>query len=292
MPTATISRFLASGDDQGRSRGPRRRKRAPLVRSFRAHPGYVWALAFHPDGGRLATGSRDEDEGVKVWETTNWTVLHTYRANVDDRGEVCGAVAFSPNGTLLASAGLWDWKVCLWETETGRQLHRFDGFNRATTGVAFSPDGHVLAAGSIDGTVHIREVQHGRLVSILQRHVSRVMGIAFRPDGKQLAVAVGEGSVSFWDTSTWTKTLTVKVHVSETSSVAYSPDGARLATASYDQTAKVIDTTSGAILFSASRANTATITTLAYRPDGRQLATAGVDGYVRIWDMTPRALPR
>jgi WD40 repeat protein len=54
---------------------------------------------------------------------------------------------------------------------------------------------------------------------------------------------------------------------------------------------KVIDTTSGAVLFSLF-GHTATVNRLAFRPDGRELATACVDGAVRIWDMTPRPEPR
>ncbi len=284
-------RFLATGDDQGRVvvRGA---GDGALVRSFRAHPGYVWALAFSPDGRRLATGSRDNDEGIKIWDTTTWTVLHTYRGHVNRDGvATCGALEFSPDGTLVASAGLWDWAVSLWDAETGRQIHRLEGFSRATSCVAFSPDGRVQATGSIDGTVAVMDVRTGGLVATLRPHNSRVLGVAFRPDGKQLAVAVGDGSVTFWDAARWVKTLTVRPHDSETSAVAYSPDGTMLASASYDQTVKLLDANSGAVLFSLF-GHTATVNKLAFRPDGRELATACVDGAVRIWDMTPQPEPR
>ena len=284
-------RFLATGNDQGRV-VVREAGSGNVIRSFRAHPGYVWALALSPDGRRLATGSRDTDVGVKVWDTTTWAVRQTFRGHVDSYGEaVCGAVAFSPDGTLVASTGLWVWEVRLWEAETGREVHRLGDFKRATSCVAFSPDGRVLATGSIDGTVQVMDVRTGALVATLQPHNSRVLGVAFRPDGKQLAVAVGEGSVTFWDTARWVKTLTVRPHDSETSAVAYSPDGTMLASASYDQTVKLLDAKSGAVLFSLF-GHTATVNKLAFRPDGRELATACVDGAVRIWDMTPRPEPR
>src|SRR6516165_8427278 len=82
-------------------------------------------------------------------------------------------IAFSPNGTLLASGGFFDNAVKLWEVETGRELRALSGHSSggvAITGVtalAFSPDSQLLAAGSADGSVSVWDVQTGNEIHFI-----------------------------------------------------------------------------------------------------------------------------
>src|SRR5258705_4790432 len=64
------------------------------------------------------------------------------------------AIAFSPDGTLLASAS-GDETARLWEVATGREIHVLKGHGSHVSAVAFSPDGKTLASGSWDMTVKL-----------------------------------------------------------------------------------------------------------------------------------------
>ena len=71
-------------------------------------------------------------------------------------------------------------------------------------GLAFSPNGHYLAAANEDGTVELREItnpyQPGKPV-ILRGHTDAVNGVAFSPDGRTLASASDDHTVILWDVS-------------------------------------------------------------------------------------------
>ena len=111
-----------------------------------AHP--VSALAFSPDGERLASASFDrtrETCGTRRPASSSTRFAHT--------GLVLG-VAFSPDGRRLASAGE-DKTVRVWDATTGREVLGLRGHTGRCGCVAFSPDGRRLASASTDGTIRV-----------------------------------------------------------------------------------------------------------------------------------------
>jgi WD40 repeat protein len=119
----------------------------PPVATLR-HAEQVFAVAFSPDGKRLASGGIDRV--VKIWDTKNWQELATFR---DPTGGIL-AVAFSPDGRRIATGGS-DSTVKLWDAGSGALVHMFYGHTHWVYDVAFSPDGRTLASGSLDGTVKL-----------------------------------------------------------------------------------------------------------------------------------------
>jgi hypothetical protein len=104
-------------------------------------------------------------------------------------------------------------------------------------GVAFSPDGWLLATASHDRTARVWEVASGQQLSRLT-HDDRVWGVAFSPDGRLLATGSTDRTARVWELASGQQ-LSRVTHDDVVLGVAFSPDGRLLATASYDDTARV-----------------------------------------------------
>ncbi|MEU5869889.1 WD40 repeat domain-containing protein, partial [Nonomuraea sp. NPDC047529] len=122
------------------------------------HQGFVYAVAFHPDGHLLATGGYDGT--ARLWDRrTGWQVgdaLTGHAAGV-------GVVAFHPDGHLLATAGD-DGTVRLWDPGTGQPVGAPLTGHQGFVAVAFHPDGHLLATAGDDGTVRLWDPGTGQPV--------------------------------------------------------------------------------------------------------------------------------
>lgn len=108
----------------------------------------IYALAWSPDGTKIASGA--EDKTVQVWNalTGETYYIYTHHTNMVD------GLSWSPNGKYIAS-GSYDGTAQVWEAADGHLIYTYRGHNGIVTSVAWSPDGKLLASGSQDKTVQV-----------------------------------------------------------------------------------------------------------------------------------------
>lgn len=249
--------------------------------SLTGHKATIAALAFSPDGARLAgvAGSGQGDpvasRSVPIWDVKTGTVALTLTGHMDQ----VSALAFSPDGRRLATGG-YDNRIRVWDAVTGKEQHALDA-GGPSYGIQFAPDGRFLLSNDdADPVVTIWDGRTFEHISELKGHTDVVQQVAFGPGG-QVVTASFDGTARIWDLATRRELAKLRGHEGGVIDAEFSSDGRRIATASTDGTAKVWDATTRReimTLFGHDRL----VHSVAFSPEGRLVATASGDGTVAL----------
>lgn len=258
------------------------------------HGSQVCALAFSPDGRVLATGSMDGL--IRLWDPASGE----RRSDVAERAEPVTAAAFSRNDGALALGGgairLWDWRG----GEAPRELA--SGLLH-TSGLAFTADGKILVAGTLEDASQ-RKLGAPRVLASAVRRWELPSGAALpsfalgaearpaatSPDGAMLALLEDAGVVLREAASGKALgTLDVREPVAR---VVFAADGATIACALVRGGIRLTRLSGGKDLPAPKAAQPiatglccetiAPVLALAFSRDAKTLAIGGVDGRVRL----------
>jgi energy-coupling factor transporter ATP-binding protein EcfA2 len=290
----------------------------------------VRAIAVAPNGWDVFSGS--EDGKVRRLDLRHpeapATVMGSLGAGVRTLSLNAGA-DFLAAASAAGEVRLWDLRqparaareVGIRSQEGGGRDHPGEAVHTkagaaaevVVSSFAFQPGGLLLASGAADGTIRLRDLDHGTLDVRLNAGGKRVLSLAFSPDGRLLAAGLGQGGGALvWQTRQPAAEARSACSGKEVRALAFSPDGKTLACGTGQGDVRLLrhpvpSLESAASLAAERRSEmldvvspgehraasveivipgpATAINALRFSPDGSWLATASGDGSARLWKL-------
>ena len=278
---------------------------------FAGHWGGIAAIAVSPDGKSVVSGGSwdstlilwDTETGEQIKRHTRYTdnLIRRFKIWLDESRTVpdpnaIEVLAFSPDGKTFVS-GHRDSTLRLWNAETGRKSATVKDHKRGgIDGLAFSPNGNMLASSTMDGTM-LHTFPKGRP---LARHIHGIpfpRNLVFSPDGTRI---IGSGYlgretigkkrfVHKWDAATGELLMSTPTeHTDQLEALAVSPDGNTVLTGSWDGTIHKWDLKTGTDLSTFATGHGRGPSALAFSEDGQTLISTlrrwGREDQLLFWD--------
>ncbi|KIJ09124.1 hypothetical protein PAXINDRAFT_87912 [Paxillus involutus ATCC 200175] len=162
--------------------------RKPLVAPLQGHTGWVWCVAFSPNGSQIASSDR---EAIRIWHSHSGALaLPQIQVNAV-------SVAWTPDGQRLI-AGCWDGSIKFWDALTGSLLAESNGHTRVVRSIAVPLNGKFFASASWDSTVRLWDMVTRQQIGPALQHNALVESVAISPDGSHLTSGGHDKEVHIW----------------------------------------------------------------------------------------------
>jgi len=277
---------------------PPSHQRARAIQIIRAIPRHTeltlegGLATFSADGKMIATGSRREAVGVKVWDAATGAIHCAVGQSRSD------CIAFSPDGRYVVTTRIFEKEATVWDTHKRHTMWTLTGHTKTVWCSVFSPDGTRIVTASDDGTARVWETETGRALAEYGGHDGKVRHAVFFPDGRRVATAGGgqREKIHLWDIDTGTTIARLTLRSERVMGLAISNDGSRLAVGIDDPSW----TPSNRLLIwdvagdrevsdLLGHGSGCSIKAVAFSPGGSLVLSGGDDSTCRLWDISPPA---
>lgn len=252
--------------------------------------GQIEALAYSPDGTRLATGlgflaAQPSAPNVLVWDVGARKLLRRLAVQVGGRSQSISALAYAPGGRHLAAAVTRPTRTLLYDL-TGAVVTAELPTPGGLGPIEIDPSGELVAYPSHDSrdgfSLKIVRVSDGAIVTGDVRHADQSRALAFDPSGRLVAVGDADGGVTVYDARTGRRERRLMGHGEIVWAVRFLPGGDRLVSAAVDGV-RVWSTRNGAQV-SHCRLGGPHFHRMSISPGADRVVTGGQDE-LRVWDV-------
>ena len=280
--------------------------------TYRGHDGSVTAVAWSPDGQRIASAGT-LDSSVQVWDANTGNLVLVPDLAIDPaekrllsrervptlfatNNQRVDALAWSSDSIHIAAA-LGNDTVDVWSIETGDEsLLQFSQPGNANA-LAWSPDGSSIAAVSGNTSVQVRSATKGSLLFTYIGHAQAVLTLAWSPDGHRIASGGKDQTVQVWpvvlfernDQLQKSSVITYRGHSASVQAVTWSPDSSTIASTA--DNVQLWSSLTGEHIFTYTKHSTSIVQlvqAVAWSPNDRYIASGGMEGTVQVWNARQR----
>jgi WD40 repeat protein len=259
-------------------------------KTFKGPSAVVSSVSHSGSSGMIAAGYFNSTVQV-------WNVQSNQPLELKGHENWITAVAWSPTGPLLASAGL-DKKIILWQLPTKKPTRVIEGAAAPAPGqpavadkhtdwiraLTFSTDGKLLVSAGDDKAILVWDVETVNLARRLEGSTEWVMCLAVSPDGRHVAAGGFDRTIRIWELASGTKVKEIPANHQIVIALAWSPDGGTIVSGGQDKKIRVWNSKEGNEIH-VIEGHTDQIFAVAIHPNGQWLASCSADKSVRLWNL-------
>lgn len=249
---------------------------------FERHLHEINDCCFSPDGRLILSAS--DDGTLKLWG------LGAGQAEVTSQRGHLRSCAWSPDGSAIVTAALWDRTIRLWRP-TGESVAALEGHQHEVAVCVWAAAGRWILSGDNNGTLKLWDAVGFREFASIQAHEHRITACALSPDSTCAVSASWDKTVKLWRLETGLDPITLHEDRDFATACAFSCDGRWIAAGcggfmepESGYPIRIWDSRSG-ILERALPGHKRGVTSCAFSPDSRWLLSSSSDGSIALWDV-------